>query len=370
MINTKYEILNSKSRCSLRSIGIPTLHDLYILMSSGQILNSKFEMFEPSPSGRGGSVKRQWVRAIAAVFCLLLTVGLFGCSANKKNKAETAVVTRGDILASIPASGSVTPYNRLEIKPPVPGRIESILVQEGNHVKKGEVLAWLSSTERAALIDAARSKGAAELKYWEDVYKPAPMIAPIDGFIILRNMEPGQTVTVAEAPLVMADKLIVKAMVDETDLSRVELGQKVTIVLDAYPDKTIDGSVEHIKYESQIINNVTVYEVDVVADQVPEFFRSGQSATVNFQQESRKNVLILPTKAIRKSDSQNYVFVKQDGKVQALKVNLGAESGDQVELVSGVDEGTQVLIPDAKMVADVLARPRPGGLGGIFRRGR
>lgn len=312
------------------------------------------------------------LRVTRYALLLLLVVSQFGCGGNTKSKLETAVVTKGNIFASIPASGSITPNNRLEIKPTVPGRIDKILVQEGNQVKKGKVLAWLSSTERAALLDAARSKGPDELKYWEDVYKPAPMIAPINGFIILRNMEPGQTVTSNDPVLVMADKLIVKAMVDETDLSRVKVGQKVTIVLDSYPDKTISGRVEHIKYESQVLNNVTVYEVDVFADSVPLFFRSGQSATVNFQLEKKDNVLLLPTNAVKKADGQNYIFVKGDGdkKIKPVKVNIGLESGDQTEIVDGVTEGMLVIIPDPKTLKDLFSRQRVGGMGGMFRRGR
>lgn len=312
------------------------------------------------------------VTTLLVLSCLGLVIGQTGCDRNGKKRIEKVSVERGNILATIPASGSVTPRNRLEIKPPVPGRIEDVLVHEGQNVKKGKILAWLSSTERAALLDAARSKGSSELKYWEDVYKPAPMIAPIDGFIILRNMEPGQTVTSSDPVLVMADKLIVKAMVDETDLGRIKVGQQVTIVLDAYPDKIIAGKVEHIKYESQVLNNVTVYEVDVMAARVPEFFRSGQSATVNFQQEKKEKVLLLPTKAVRKSDGQNYVFVRGDGKkqIRSLKVELGFESDDKVEIVSGVSEEMEVLIPDAKTAQEILSRPRTGGLGGMFRRGR
>lgn len=275
-------------------------------------------------------------------------------------------MTRGNLVASIPSTGVVTPRNRLEIKPPVAGRIEQVLVEEGNRVKKGQVLAWISSSDRAALLDAARAQGAEQVKYWEDVYKPAPIIAPIDGFIILRNVEPGQTFSVSDAVLVMADKLIVKAQVDETDIGKISVGQKATIVLDAYPDKTTDAAVESIEYESQVINNVTVYVVNVLPNEVPNYFRSGMSATVNFTSEKRENVLLLPVRAVKKSGNQSYVFMNgKDKPISPVQVTTGLENNDSVEIVSGVAEGNEVIIPDAATVTDLLSRQRRGP-GGLF----
>ncbi len=164
------------------------------------------------------------------VICILvLGIYLQGCAAKKEKPLETVKVTRGNMVANIPSTGIVTPRNRLEIKPPVSGRVEEVMVEEGDRVKKGQILAWISSSDRAALLDAARAKGAEELKYWEDVYKPAPIIAPIDGFIILRNVEPGQAFTVNDAVLVMADK---KALRE----NRLGLLQRVSALADGVVD--------------------------------------------------------------------------------------------------------------------------------------
>lgn len=271
---------------------------------------------------------------------------------------ETAKVVRGNILAELPVSGSVIPRNRLEIKPPVAGRVEQVLVTEGQRVKKGEILAWMSSSERAAILDAARAKGPDEVKHWEDVYKPAPIVAPLDGFIIKRSIEPGQFIGVSDSVLVMADRLIVEAQVDETDIGRIKVGQKSEIKLDAYPDQAIAGHIEQIAYESETINNVTVYKVNVLLDSVPAFFRSGMSATVNFTLEERTNVLSLPLTAIKKSNGQTYAFVQQDGAVTAVKVQTGLENNVNLELLSGLNEGDEVVIPTTKMVTDLLDRRR------------
>jgi membrane fusion protein, macrolide-specific efflux system len=308
---------------------------------------------------------------------IILAFAITACGGEKKiKKMDTAKVTRGNLSAYIPSTGIVTPRNRLEIKPPVAGRVEQILVKEGDRVQKGEILAWISSSDRAALLDAARSKGADELKYWEDVYKPAPIIAPIDGFIILRNFEPGQTFTMSDAILVMADRLIVKAQVDETDIGKISAGQKAAIILDAYPDQTTDAVVESIEYESEVINNVTIYQVYVQPVSVPAYFKSGMSATVNFAQESRQNVLMLPLRAVRKKNGQSFVFTNGGDKpVVPLQVTTGLDNGTNIEVVSGLAEGDEVVIPDVATATELLARPRRGGgmfnpFGGGGNRGR
>ena len=285
---------------------------------------------------------------------LFLPVTMLACSASKEKPAESVYTSTGNIKSVITSTGSVAPMNRLQIKPPVAGRIEGILVKEGQNVKKGQILAWLSSSDRAALLDAAREKGPAEVKYWEDVYKPTPIIAPINGSIIVSTFDPGQTVAVGDAILVMSDHLVVKAQVDETDLGRIKLGQLAEIVLDAYPSQKIEASVEHIAYESTVVNNVNVYEVDVYPASVPLFVKSGMSATVNFLQDQKKNVLLLPSRAVLKKGAKAFVFAKVNGKVVPVPVETGLESADQIEMLSGVTSSEEVIVPTQKMTADFI----------------
>ncbi|MBP7216954.1 MAG: HlyD family efflux transporter periplasmic adaptor subunit, partial [Candidatus Omnitrophica bacterium] len=179
---------------------------------------------------------------------------------HKKTPDETVneiTPTRGTISKVISCTGTVLPKNRLEVKPPVNGRIEKLLVKEGDTVTAGEILAWMSSTERAALLDAARGKGDEALEYWQETYKPIPLSAPIDAEVIVATTQPGQTVTSTDAVVVLSDRLIVRAQVDETDIGKIALAMDALISLDAYPDVKIKAHVVHIYYESKTINNVT-----------------------------------------------------------------------------------------------------------------
>lgn len=301
------------------------------------------------------------------VLLAMSAVLLSSCAKEKNSDYKTATVTRGVINSSITTVGIVTPRNRLEIKPPIAGRVEQVLVKEGDNVTKGQTLAWMSSSDRATLIDAARAKGQEELNYWEEVYKPAPVIAPLTGFIIKRAVEPGQSVTVSDAIIVMADKLIVKAQVDETDIGKISKGQKVVLTLDAYPNKEIEGKVEHIAYESETINNVNIYEVDVIPQKVPSFFKSGMSASAKFILKVSDNALLLPSDAIKSFKGGSYVVIKDDSnKLSALQIETGSSDGANTEVLSGLAKGDTVIVPDTKISKELFSSGTRRGPPQIF----
>ncbi len=269
----------------------------------------------------------------------------------KQNKPSDEITREispvyGNIRIFISTAGTVQPQNRLEIKPPVNGRIEKILVKEGDKVKTGQTLAWMSSMERAVLLDAARAQGEETLKYWQEAYKPTPLIAPIDGEVIVRSVEPGQTVASGDAVIVLSDRLIVKAQVDETDIGKVKPSQTAIIGLDAYPQIKVKARVDHISYESRIVNNVITYEVDILPERVPEVFRSGMSANVDITERSRKNVLLIPLDAAKKEGEENFVLLSRGKGKQPVKrkVELGMFDERNVEIISGVEAADKILI--------------------------
>ena len=90
---------------------------------------------------------------------------------HEETESRTVTVKEGAIKETIEATGSVAPLNRVEIKPPMSGRMAQLLVNEGDAVKEGQILAWMSSSDRAAILDAARAKGMEELKHWQDPFR-------------------------------------------------------------------------------------------------------------------------------------------------------------------------------------------------------
>lgn len=249
------------------------------------------------------------------------------------------------LINSISTTGTVEPRNRIQIKPPINGRIEQILVEEGEQVKKGDIIAYISSSDRTALIDAARIQDPENIAYWEDLYKPTAVTAPLTGTVISRPTEPGQSITVNSNILILSNYLIVKADVDETDIGSVKLNQVATITLQAYPDSSTTGTVEQIAYESKTQNNITIYPIKIYLSKIPNFFRSGMSANVDISVSEEGSQLTIPISATKLVKDKSFVYVKdKSDKGYSLKpVTTGSSNDDSIAVLSGVKATDYVL---------------------------
>ncbi|MFA5687643.1 MAG: efflux RND transporter periplasmic adaptor subunit [Kiritimatiellales bacterium] len=281
-----------------------------------------------------------------------------------QNKFTPAAVTLRTLNRTVESTGTVSPENRLQIKPPIAGRLEKLLVDEGEDVVQGQLIAWVSSTERASLLDIARATSEEELKYWEEIYKATPLLSPLSGTVIVRNLEPGQTVTASDAVIVIADRLIVVGQVDETDIGSIVPGQTVNIQLDAYPDSAFQGKVDSIAYDSKMVSNVTMYEVDVRPENIPDFARSGMTATLTFIIERREKVPVVPTSAIQFRDRRNVVLIPAaDGaEPGAVPVRTGISENSFTEILEGLEPGDAILVPQLSLRREAAGNPfMPGG---------
>ncbi|PWU18203.1 MAG: macrolide transporter [Bdellovibrio sp.] len=285
---------------------------------------------------------------------------LSGRKSKPPEEFRQAKAVRGTLEISILSTGVVQPENRLEIKPPVQGRIERVLVKEGDEIHKGQTLAWMSSTERAALLDAARARGTEELEKWSDYYKATPIMAPIDGTLILRKVEPGQTFSSNDAVFVMSDRLTVKAQVDEKDIARIKLQQPAVVVLHAYPDHKIPAHVDQIGFDAKPVNNVTTYQVNVLPDRIPEFMRSGMTANVNFHLQSKINVILVASDALKQKNNRTYVLLMDPaGGSEPIEreVQTGGSDGPRTEIISGLQEDDVVLTTVSKRASSIPTGP-------------
>lgn len=279
---------------------------------------------------------------------------IIGCGGSQKYGMvagdRIAIVTRTDLQRKILATGNIQPHASLSLFPALTGRIEKILVKEGDLVRKGQLLMELSSTERAAMLDEAAAQGASQLAHWEQSYQETPLLSPENGQIIYLPTVPGQVISTGVTVLVMSDHLMANAQVDETDLSQVNLGQKAIITLDAYPDKPVQGTVKRISYFSVKVNNVTAYEVDVGMYQVPTFIRSGMTANVAFQLSDKKSVLVIPTSGLRQADDKKLFVLKAPSNLNAAPmtqwVDTGLSDGKNLEIISGLSEGDRILVSE------------------------
>src|SRR3989338_2756154 len=239
---------------------------------------------------------------------------------------------RGVLVMKTQATGNIEPENRVLVTPSVSGRAEEVLFAEGLTVEKGQVLAWISSSERTALLDSLKMKDSPpeEKKMVEEAYNLTPVVAPIAGMIVKRAVEPGQSVSAAKELAVISDRLIVKTFVDETDIGAVKEGQKADFYLDAFPKDRHEGRVLAISHESTLKDGVIVYEVKILPSRLIPVLRSGMTADVLVITGSKKNVMTIPRKAVKYRDGDALVSAKDSpaGKLTEKKITVGASLAD------------------------------------------
>ncbi len=295
-------------------------------------------------------------------------------SHRRGDRNQTVEAKVGKIEQTADATGSILPLNRVEVKPPVSGRIEKLNVLEGDKVQVGQILAWMSSTDRAAILDAARAQGPEAFAKWQNDYKPTPVVSPLSGVVILNNTVVGQTVDSTIVVYALADVLMAYAQVDESDIGRVHKGQKARIVLDAYPTQPIEGTVFDILYEGKNVSNVITYGVKVRPDRVPDFFRSQMTANVSFEVSRKDKALILPSFVVRTQPDGTRVISlpptpESQGKPIVREVKTGLENDESVEIVSGVEDGDKILLPQGKYVPQKAPDSSPLTFGGPNKKG-
>jgi len=280
--------------------------------------------------------------------CLLIfTTIVYLTPGQKKEILSKVKVQKVPLTITLQATGNIEPLNRVEILPPVAGRIEEILVEEDYVVKKGETIAWMSSTSRAVLLDITRTRSPQAYEEWKEMYLPTPIIAPVTGRIISKKVVPGQTVNQESKLFEMSDRLVVRAQVDETDIGKIKKNMEAQITVDAYPNMLIEAHVNRISHQSELINNVNVFEIELLLSNQSEELRSGMTTNVDFIIHFKKNALVLPSWAVQGHEEEEIVIF--DSKKKEKKILLGLSNGVHVEVLSNVKDGEEIFIKNATL---------------------
>ena len=255
--------------------------------------------------------------------------------------------SRGSLTIKTQATGNVEPENRVLVTPSVGGRAEDVLFTEGAAMKKGQIMAWISSSERTALLDSLKMTESTpeEKKMVEEAYNLTPVVAPISGMVVKRAVEPGQSVSPAKELAVISDRLIVRTSVDETDIGAVKEGQRAEFYLDAFPKHKYEGRVLAISHESALKDGVTVYDVKILPAGNVAALRSGMTADVRIITGTKTNALSIPKKAVKYKDGDALVSLKASpaGKLTEKKITVGAANESTIEVLSGLSDTDTVF---------------------------
>ncbi|MBQ2246738.1 MAG: efflux RND transporter periplasmic adaptor subunit [Selenomonadales bacterium] len=336
--------------------------------------------------------KKKWI-AGAIILCLLGGGGYWYSSSQTaveetQQQIKTVAVQRGDVKTEVSATGALSAVRSIEISSKVTGRITEMRVEENQHVQAGEVLAVLDSRALQQTLEQLRVKmdvAQANYKRAEELveiggysiqqldtarenYEVArtnyeskladlgdyTITTPISGIVIGKPLEEGQTVvqgiSAAQVMMKIADltEMQIEADVDETDIGKVKVGQNVTFTIDTYSGKTFTGTVTKISNQSTTTNNVIYYTVYVAVHPTNYDLKPDMTARLVINTNERHNVLYLPNEAVKVVNGQATVQVLEKGKQVTKNVTTGLSGEMSTEIVDGLSEGDEVVLPTKK----------------------
>lgn len=352
-------------------------------------------------------------RSVAQAAVLLVGATLMaGCSKKQGFTYTEAEVTKQDIVTSVTATGTIEPVTSVDVGTQVSGIISKLYVDYNSVVKAGEVIAELDRTNLMSELSSAQASlksAQSNLEYQKTNYERyktlydkglisandyeqarlsyvqaqqqqaqqrenvkkaqtnlgyATITSPIDGVVLSKEVEEGQTVassystpTLFKIARDLTDMRVI-ADVDEADIGDVKEGQRVTFTVDAFPDDTFEGQVTQVRQEATTESNVVTYEVVISAPNDDLKLKPGLTANVVIYTMEVQDVMAVPSKAlhftpheamlnsgetITDTDAQNKVWVKDGSNLKAVPVEVGVTNGTLTQVTSGLKAGIKVL---------------------------
>lgn len=229
---------------------------------------------------------------------------------------------------------------------------------------------YVSAEAQIVRSEAARNQASINLGYTR-------IVAPRDGVILTKNVEEGTVIPSSRgsigstnAMILIGDisKLWIVCKVDETDISQVIKNQKVTIKVDAYPSRVIEGKVIRIDPQAVLDQNVTLIPVTVEIDDPDPLYKPGMNAECEFIVDEVTNVLTVPNEALKEQEGAFVVQQLVNGQPKDIPVEVGLAGQDRTEIKSGLKEGEEVIIKTIKAEKPQTTNPFGNPFGGPPRR--
>jgi HlyD family secretion protein len=364
----------------------------------------------------------------------------------------TQPVTVGDLTVTVTATGSVQPTNQVDISSELSGTIRNVLVDYNSVVTTGQLLAELDTDKLHATLDSSRARlvaaqakreeaaatlreatreyerkktlagsqvssvrdldvaravheravtslasadaeigvAAADLKLNETNLAKARITSPIDGVVLNRNVDPGQTVASSlQAPVLFSIAEDLRSMevqvdVDEADVGKVHEGQSASFSVDAYPDRKFPATIRELRFASEVVQGVVTYKAVLTVDNSELLLRPGMTATAEITVAEVGKALLVPNAALRfappqaaavqdrgllrsvlpgppqfrapsqreETGSARRLWILREGQPIAVPVTIGASDGKRTEIRAGA------LAPDQPVIVDTAAQGR------------
>ncbi|WP_448207813.1 efflux RND transporter periplasmic adaptor subunit [Azospirillum sp. sgz302134] len=349
----------------------------------------------PLPTGP----KRSHQPWLLALVVLAVAAGAILWWAQKPPLVTVASVERGPAIEAVYATGTVESLNTVRVGPPVGGRVETVLVDDGARVRAGQRLATLdprqleqrvqnieararlaraeaaraealfsrgvSTVEARDKVQAERQQAEAELALARRQLEDLVVTAPIDGVVLRRQVEPGESVAANAVLFTLADptRLRIAADVDERDIPRVHLGSRIAARAEAFPGNVFQAEVTNIRAESD--SQTRTYRIEATLPPGTPLY-IGMTLDVNVIVAERRDALLVPAGAVQREaprggrPGQPYVWRVEGDRLHRVPVTIGAEGPARVEITDGVGPDDRLLAaPTAGLAEGDRVRVRP-----------
>jgi len=309
----------------------------------------------------------------------------------EKPQMQESLVTvqRGNITRIVSATGSLSPLKYGNLRFNRSGRLKQIIVNEGDYVREGQILAQLEDDEeKLSLLKAenalknakselekakvSSSKNVIEEKEGqvkerefelqlrrkdlEDTLLKAPFSGVVSKiYVEEKEVVSSQNISASKDILRLIDtsKLFVDVSVDEVDISQVRIGQRARITVDAYPDEVFPGKVVDIAPETTTSSGLVVVEVKIELEKADPKLKPGFTAGADIIVGEAKDTLLLPVEAINERGKKKFVIVMKEGKPSMRDITVGISDETYVEVKSGLEEGELVLSSGLQRVIEL-----------------
>ena len=386
-------------------------------------------------------ISKVWIAMTVVVIIAVAAWALSGEKEKEEINFKQEKVSLQTLQNSVTATGTIEAVTSVTVGTQVSGIVNKLYVDYNSVVKKGQVIAELDKTNLLSELNTAKANMAsaqsqlnyqnANMKRYQTLYQKglvsaddyenalltyrqakeqvatakeqvqraqtnlgyATITSPIDGTVISKSVEEGQTVAASfntpELFTIAKDltNMQVVADVDEADIGAVKEGDRVTFTVDAYPDDTFEGTVKQVRLQATTTNNVVTYEVVISAQNADLKLKPGLTANVTIYTQERTGVLAVANKALRFTPTKetvgkdmkivdckgkNKVWTLDGKTLTAHPVSIGQTDGMHTEITKGLKAGQQIVTEivvntpdddsdDQQQSQGLIGGPRPRG---------
>lgn len=386
-------------------------------------------------------ISKVWIAMTVVVIIAVAAWAFSGEKEKEEINFKQEKVSLQTLQNSVTATGTIEAVTSVTVGTQVSGIVNKLYVDYNSQVKKGQVIAELDKTNLLSELNTAKANMAsaqsqlnyqsANMKRYQTLYQKglvsaddyenalltyrqakeqvatakeqvqraqtnlgyATITSPIDGTVISKSVEEGQTVAASfntpELFTIAKDltNMQVVADVDEADIGAVKEGDRVTFTVDAYPDDTFEGTVKQVRLQATTTNNVVTYEVVISAQNADLKLKPGLTANVTIYTQERTGVLAVANKALRFTPTKetvgkdmkivdckgkNKVWTLDGKTLTAHPVSIGQTDGMHTEITKGLKAGQQIVTEivvntpdddsdDQQQSQGLIGGPRPRG---------